>query len=214
MEWPTLATFAHRPRDALMWIPRAVDIARIRAALDVAGPRRIDVGAGTGLLVKLLDADVVPFEPHPPRVRYTEPRSLALGPGLGSGPGPGPGPDAFDVAIVSWMEAGKDYRAEVAKLAPVVINAYDIEGGCGVKGDVSFAPFGYAEAASWRTPSFEDAQYAIEHRGILRRRAYPGNRVDVLSREPRLLEPLRAAVADARAAEPYPWEREMDALGL
>ena len=202
MELPTLATFARHPRDALMWVPRAIDVARIRAALEVAGPRRIDYGAGTGLLAKLLAADVVAFEPHPPRVRYTDLRPSA----------PGPGP--FDAAIVGWMEAGKDYRAEVARLAPVVVNAYDVEGGCGVKGDVGFERFGYAEAASWRTPSFEDAAYALDHRGLLQRRGHPGNRIDVLSRDPALVEPLRVAVESAKAGEPLPWEREMDALGL
>lgn len=184
-----------------MWVPRAIDVARIRAVLEVAGPRRVDVGAGTGLLAHLLDAGVLPVEPHPPRVRYAT---------LVAGPSPAP----FDAAIVSWMEAGKDYRAEVAKLAPVVVNAYDVEGGCGVKGDVSFEPFGYVEAESWRTPSFEDAAYALDHRGLARRRGHPGNRIDVLSREPRLVEPLRLAVAGARAGEALPWEREMDRLGM
>ena len=204
MEWPTLETFAHRPRDALMWIPRAIDLARIRAALEVAGPRRVDVGAGTGLLAALLDAGVVAVEPQPPRVRYAE-----LVP---SAQAPGPGP--FDAAIVSWMEAGKDYRADAARLAPVIINAYDVEGGCGIKGDVSFAPFGYAEAASWRTPSFEDAQYAIEHRGALKRRGYPGNRVDVLTRDTTLLPALRHAVDVAKPGEPLPWEVDMDRYQL
>ncbi|HET6404867.1 MAG TPA: hypothetical protein VFH78_09480 [Candidatus Thermoplasmatota archaeon] len=200
MEWPTLETFAYRPRDALMWVPRALDLARIRAALDVAGPRRVDVGAGTGLLAALLHADVEPVEPHPPRVRYAELLPEARPP--------------YDAALLSWMEAGKDYRADVARLAPVVLQAYDVEGGCGVKGDVSFAPLGYVEAASWRTPSFEDVAYALEHRGALRRKAYPGNRIDVLARDPALVAPLRAAVEGAQAGEPLPWEGALARLRL
>lgn len=204
MEWPSLETFARRPRDALMWVPRALDIARLRAALDVAGPRRVDVGAGTGLLAALLDAGVEAVDPTPARVRFAPVEGVATG---SLTPG-------YDAAIVSWMEAGKDYRADVARIAPVVVNAYDVEGGCGVKGDVSFAPFGFVEAASWRTASFEDAAYAIDHRGALQRRGHPGNRIDVLTREARLVDPLRRAVDAARAGAPLPWEPAMDALGL
>lgn len=198
---PTLETFARRPRHALMWVPRALDIARIQAALDVAGPRVIDVGAGTGLLAMLLARDVVAVDPAPPAVRYHPVGSYD-------------GHMTWDAAIVSWMEAGKDYRADVARLAPVIINCYDVEGGCGVMGQVDFAPFGFVEAASWRTASFEDAAYAIDHRGALQRRGHPGNRVDVLTRAPELVPRLRAAVAAAKPRDPLPWEPEMDALGL
>lgn len=200
VEWPTLATFAHRPRDALMWIPRALDVARIRAALAVAGPRVIDVGAGTGLLAKLLDADVQAIDPRPPRVRYQDVDGIR----------PSDVSHRYDAAIVSWMEAGQDYRADVARLAPVIVNAYDVEGGCGVMGAVDFAPFGFVEAFSWRTPSFEDAAFALEHRGALRRKAFPGNRIDVLTREPSLAPRLREAVATASAGAALPWEGEMD----
>lgn len=222
---PTLDTFARRPRDALMWIPRAIDLARIRAALAAAGPRVIDVGArsrsegadvdderpqarvidvgaGTGLLAHLLDANVEAVDTAPPRVRYHDVGSHA-------------GQATYDAAIVSWMEAGQDYRADVARLAPVIVNAYDVEGGCGVMGQVDFAPFGFAEAASWRTASFEDAAYALDHRGALRRRGWPGNRIDVLTRDPALAAPLARAVASVRdGGAPLPWEAEMDRLRL
>ena len=200
MDWPTLDTFAYRPRDALMWVPRALDVARIRAALDVAGPRRVDVGAGTGLLAALLDAGVDAVEPSAPRVRYHALLSSS-------------GRTAYDAAILSWMEAGKDYRADVAKLAPVVVNAYDVEGGCGVLGKTDFVQQGFQVAATWTTPSFEDVEHALTHRG-LRRAAYPGNRVDVLTRKVHLLEPLRVAVDSARASKRLPWEDDMDRLGL
>ena len=203
-ELPTLETFARRPRDALMWVPRSTDVARIDAALRVAGARVVDVGAGTGLLAHLLDASILAIDPAPAAVRYHpvvpgEAATLA-------------GP--FDAIVVSWMEAGKDYREACARLAPVIVNAYDVEGGCGVMGQVDFAPFGFVEAASWRTPSFEDAAHALDHRGALQRKGHPGNRIDVLTREPRLVEPLRAAVASAQQRPPLAWEAEMDARGM
>lgn len=204
VELPTLETFARRPRDALMWVPRALDVARIRAALEIAGPRVVDVGAGTGLLARLVGGATLAVDPAPARVRYHQ-----VVPGDASTLG---GP--FDAAIVSWMEAGHDYREACARLAPVLVNAYDVEGGCGVMGAVDFAPFGFLEAASWRTLSFEDAAYALDHRGALRRRNHPGNRIDVLTREPRLVDPLRRAVEGATANEPLPWEPEMDKLRL
>ncbi|HUR69729.1 MAG TPA: hypothetical protein VM370_10840 [Candidatus Thermoplasmatota archaeon] len=200
MDWPELATFARRPRNALMWVPRALDLARIRAALSASGPRVVDVGAGTGLLAALLRLPVDAVDPTPPAKRYHEILPAARGP--------------YDAAIVSWMEAGKDYRADVATMAPVIVNAYDVEGGCGVMGQVDFAPFGFVEAASWRTASFEDAAYALDHRGALVRRGWPGNRVDVLTREPARAPALRAAVEGARAGSPLPWEAEMDRLRL
>lgn len=204
MEWPTLETFARRPRDALMWVPRAVDIARIRAALAAAGPRVVDVGAGTGLLARLVGGSILALDPAPPAVRHHQ---VARG-AASDLRGP------YDAAIVSWMEAGQDYREACARLAPVLVNVYDVEGGCGVMGAVDFAPFGFVEAASWRTPSFEDAAYALDHRGALQRRGYPGSRVDVLTREPTLVGPLKAAVEAAKPGEALPWEAEMDRLRL
>lgn len=208
VEWPAVATFGRRPRDALMWPPRALDVARIAAALRVAGPRVADVGAGTGLLARLLagaGVAVDAFDPLPPAIRYhdvAERDASAL-----AGP--------YDALVVSWMEAGKDYREACARLAPVIVNAYDVEGGCGVMGAVDFAPFGFVEAASWRTPSFEDVEFALDRPGRpVRRQGHPGNRVDVLTREARLVEPLRAAVASARPAGTLPWEPDLDRLGL
>lgn len=219
VELPDLATFARRPREALMWVPRAIDVARIRAALDAAGPRAVDVGAGTGLLAKLLGTDVDAVDPTPPRVTYHPVRLPRAGhvalPGTRDMALPGTRDLApYDAAVVSWMEAGQDYRAEVARLAPVIVNAYDVEGGCGVLGAVDFAPFGFVEAASWRAPSFEDAAYALDHRGALKRPGYPACRIDVLARDPAMGARLREAVGRARAGAPLPWEREMDALGL
>ncbi|MEA3198806.1 MAG: hypothetical protein QOE90_234 [Thermoplasmata archaeon] len=206
MDWPTLDTFARRPRDALMWLPRAADVARIAAALRVAGPRVADVGAGTGLLAALLAREGVRVEASdaaPPAKRYHEvaTRSADHLP-------------ACDAAIVSWMEAGRDYREAVARVAPVVVNVYDVEGGCGVMGAVDFAPFGFREAATWRTASFEDAAFALDRKGRLKRKGHPGNRVDVLSRDPALVAPLADAVAQARVGPPLPWEAAMDEVGL
>lgn len=203
-----LATFGRRPRDALMWAPRALDVARIAAALRVAGPRVADVGAGTGLLARLLGEAGVPVEasdPAPPARLYQP--VAALDADALAGP--------YDAVVVSWMEAGRDYRRSVARLAPVVVNVYDVEGGCGVMGAVDFAPHGFVEAASWRTASFEDVEFALDRPGRrLRRKGYPGNRVDVLTREPALVAPLRAAVEAAKPGAPLPWEREMDEAGL
>ncbi len=206
VDWPALETFARRPRDALMWLPRAADVARIAAALRVAGPRVADVGAGTGLLAVLLEREGVAVEAtdaSPPAVRY---HPVAARPADALPP--------CDAAIVSWMEAGKDYREAVARLAPVIVNVYDVEGGCGVMGAVDFAPFGFAEAASWRTPSFEDAEFALDRKGRLQRKGYPGNRIDVLTRDPALVPRLRAAARDAQPKGPLPWERGMDEVSL
>jgi hypothetical protein len=204
---PTLADFAFRPRDALMWVPRALDVARMAAALRIAGPTVRDVGAGTGLLSALLEGAGVAVEAsdaQPPPRRHHGVAARRADELL-----------SCDAAIVSWMEAGQDYREAVARLAPVVVNAYDVEGGCGVLGAVDFAPFGFREAASWRAPSFEDAAFALERPGRgLRRKGYPGNRIDVLTRDPALLPRLAEAVASARAGPPLPWEAEMDRVGL
>lgn len=188
-----------------MWLPRALDVARIAAVCQAAGPRVVDVGAGTGLLARMLQNEgvaVVATDPHPPPVRYVV-VAAADAASLTS----------CDVALVSWMEAGKDYRDAVARAAPVIVNVYDVEGGCGVMGAVDFP--GYMEAASWRTASFEDAQFALERRGRgMRRPGHPGNRIDVLARNATLASALRAAVASAHAGAPLPWEAAMDEVGL
>lgn len=206
MDWPTLETFARRPRDALMWLPRSRDVARIAAALRVAGPRVADVGAGTGLLAALLEREGVAVQASdaaPPRLRYhsVEPRRADELP-------------PCDAAVVSWMEAGQDYREAVARLAPVIVNAYDVEGGCGVMGAVDFAPFGFAEVASWRTASFEDAEFALDRKGRLQRKGWPGNRVDVLTRDLSLAPRLAEVVVHATPGAPLPWEAAMDEVGL
>jgi hypothetical protein len=199
-----LETFARRPREALLWLPRALDVARIRAV--IGSGIACDVGAGTGLLAHLLEregAKVAAYDPAPPAWTFHAVERLDADQLT----------DSYDVAVVSWMEAGKDYRAPVAGLAPVIVNAYDAEGGCGVMGETDFQHHGFQLVETWRTASFEDALHALEHRG-LRRPAYPGNRIDVVTRKPHLLEPLRAALDAARPGKALPWEAEMDALGL
>lgn len=206
MKLPTLEDFGRRPRESLMWVPRALDVARIAAACRASGTVVADVGAGTGLLAHLVEKEgiaVAAYDPSPP-ARQFHPIEPLDADRLS---------DSYDAAIVSWMEAGKDYRDQVAELAPVVINVYDVEGGCGVLGKTDFQQQGFQVATTWTTPSFEDVEHALTHRG-LRRKGYPGNRVDVLTRKVHLLEPLRAAVDSARPAARLPWEDEMDKLGL
>lgn len=203
---PPLATFARRPREALMWIPRASDIARIAAVCRVGGTVVADVGAGTGLLAHLLEAQgvsVAAYDPTPPAQQFHPIETLdadALS-------------DSYDVAIVSWMEAGKDYRDQVAEIAPIIVNAYDTGGGCGVLGATDFKQQGFQIAATWETASFEDAAHALDHRGE-RRKEYPGNRVDILTRKTHLLDGLRDACDAVHESKPLPWEAELDKLGL
>ena len=205
---PTLATFARKPRDALMWPPRAADVAAIAEVCRTAGPRVVDVGAGTGLLARLLleeGVEVEACDPEPAPVAYA---SVAR---RSAEELEGP----YDAVIVSWMEAGKDYRKAVARLAPVVVNAYDPAGACGVKGEVDMAPFGFVQASFWETPSFEDVAFVMDRPGRgLKRPGAPGNRVDVLTRYKALVPALREAVAGAQAGEPYEWEVEMERLGV
>lgn len=207
MKLPTLEDFGRRPRQALMWVPRGLDVARIAAACKAAGRVVADVGAGTGLLAHLVEREggvaVAAYDPAPPEATFHPIERLDADKLT----------DSYDAAIVSWMEAGKDYRDQVAGLAPVVVNVYDAEGGCGVLGQTDFAQHGFQVAAHWSTPSFEDVEHALTHRG-LRRKGHPGNRVDVLTRKVHLLEPLRAAVDSARPTRRLPWEDDMDRLGL
>lgn len=206
MKLPTLEDFGRRPREALMWVPRAVDVARIAAACRAAGAVVADVGAGTGLLAHLLEKEgvaVAAYDPTPPSRTFHPIEALDADKLT----------DSYDAAIVSWMEAGKDYRDQVADLAPVVVNVYDVDGGCGVMGQTDFTQHGFQVAATWRTPSFEDVDHALTHRGLARKGS-PGNRVDVLTRKVHLLEPLRAAVDAAKPGKRLPWEDEMDKLGL
>lgn len=240
MKLPTLEDFGRRPRESLMWVPRAIDVARIAAACRVGGkvvadpdappskservlsatsegtapapswptrgPLVADVGAGTGLLAHLLEQEgvaVAAYDPAPPERTFHPIEKLDADKLT----------DSYDAAIVSWMEAGKDYRDQVAELAPIVVNAYDVEGGCGVLGQTDFQQQGFQVAVTWTTPSFEDVEHALTHRG-LPRKGYPGNRVDVLTRKVHLLEPLRQAVDPARPGRRLPWEDDMDKLGL
>lgn len=190
-----------------MWMPRAVDVAAIAEVCRTAGPRVVDVGAGTGLLARLLqdeDVKVEAVDPNPPAVQFVpvKPRSAEDVRG------------EFDVAIVSWMEAGVDYRAAVARLAPVVINVYDPAGACGVKGQVDLSQLGFMTATWWTTPSFEDVAFVMDRPGRgLQRPGSPGNRIDVLTRYKAIVPVLRDAVADAVAGQPFQWELELERLG-
>lgn len=206
MDLPVVDDFGRRPRESLMWVPRAIDVARIAAACRFAGGLVADVGAGSGLLAHLLESQgvkVAAYDPTPPKRTFHPIETLDADKLT----------DSYDVAIVSWMEAGKDYRDQVAQLAPVLVNAFDVEGGCGVLGQTDFAQHGFQVAATWTTPSFEDVEHALDHRG-LPRKAGPGNRVDILTRKVHLLDGLRASVDSARAGAPLPWEDEMQRLGL
>lgn len=203
---PPLDTFARRPRDALMWVPRASDIARIAAACRASGTLIADVGAGTGLLAHLLEREgikVAAYDPAPPAVQYQAVETLDAD-HLS---------DSYDVAIVSWMEAGKDYRAPVAELAPVIVNAYDTGGGCGVMGETDFKQHGFQLVETWTTASFEDVAHAIAHRAE-KRKGWPGNRIDVITRKTHLLDPLRRAIDFAEPGKALPWEDDLNALGL
>ena len=208
MEPPTLETFARRPRESLMWVPRAADVAAIAEVCRTAGPRVVDVGAGTGLLARLLldeGVEVEAVDPAPPPVQFVDVTRRSAAELRGP----------YDLALVSWMEAGVDYRAAVAGLAPVVVNVYDPAGACGVKGDVDLGPFGFVTAATWTTPSFEDAAYVLDRPGRgLQRPGAPGNRVDVLTRYKALAPALKEAVVGAQAGEAFQWEHEMARLGL
>jgi len=73
VKYPTVDTFARHPREALMWLPRAHDVARIAAVCKAMGGLTCDVGAGTGLLAHLLEqagAKVAAYDPAPPEKRY------------------------------------------------------------------------------------------------------------------------------------------------
>lgn len=208
VEPPTLEDFGRRPRQCLMWPPRASDVAAVAEVLRVAGPRVVDVGAGTGLLARLLrdeGIEVEAVDPAPPETQYVrvEKRDAqSLRP-------------PYDACIVSWMEAGQDYREAIARLAPVIVNVYDTGGGCGVMGATDFAPRGFVEAAWWTGPSFEDVAFALDRPGRgLRRKGYPGNRIDILTRYKRLAPALKAAVERAVPGAPYDWELEMEPLRL
>lgn len=186
------------PRATLMWPPRAVDVARIAAL--VGSGRAIDVGAGSGLLARLLTESGVNVRAIDPGDTYA--RDLARF--FPVEPTPVDAIlEAYDLAIVSWMEAGRDYRSEVAKLAPVVFQARDAGGGCGVKGDVSYAPFDFVLVDERRGPSYEDVEHALTGR-----KTGSENVLEVWAR-PEAVGRAKTALASAVAVAPFPWEAEL-----
>ncbi|HWG91106.1 MAG TPA: hypothetical protein VNZ52_09700 [Candidatus Thermoplasmatota archaeon] len=208
-------------RAALMWVPTARDLNRILAVAHAVGnaPRLVDVGAGSGLLSALLapHLQVTALDPGDagiPSRRVGRFFDLVRAP-VESYSG------QAEVALVSWMEAGRDYRAPVAALAPVLVQAYDPSGGCGVLGDVDYARFGFQVVARWETPSWENVAHAFRTRGRgpggapLPRKEGWGNVVEVATRDARLMEALQAALRSppARVAA-LPWEAELAALHL
>lgn len=220
----TLRDFAERPRAALMWPPRARDVARIAAAARaVAGgaPARVlDAGAGSGLIARLLaDAglDVVAVDAEdadsPTRgvgrffpVKRARVQDLPR--------------EEFDLAIVSWMEAGRDYRAAVHERARVIVEAYDPMGGCGAGSVTGFLDLERIVATLWPTASHEDVAHALRTRGRgpaglpLTRAAAPGNLIMAWARDDTDANAVNLAVARAEAGAPLPWEPQLDELQL
>ncbi len=215
------------PRSALCFLPRACDIAIILAAGRGAlarglsagrapdGPVRvIDVGAGSGLLSRLLtDAGAVaravdPGGPHARDVgRFHDVDPVDAASAARGGP--------YDVAVSAFMEAGAEYRSAVAGLAPVVVSIRDTEGMCGVRGDQSYSPFGLTRVHSHQVPTFEDV-------GALLRLGPRGVAVPLHGRlEVWATEAVADAVAASLAAPPpasgpgiaaYPWEMDVHTL--
>jgi SAM-dependent methyltransferase len=197
-------------------LDRVLASAAFRATAGPAGrrPRILDFGAGSGLLAALLAsrADVVAVDPGDaqhigafyPTVRSLDAEAVTAGSIAG-----------FDLVVCSWMEAGRDLRAEVVALAERsgrIFSVDDAEGGTGAQGDVSYAPFGFERASTWRGPSFEDVDEALARRG---RGIVPGERnVFAVWARPPEVETLRERIRGApRAFDPLPWEQEMRDLG-
>lgn len=186
-----------------MWPPRSLDVARILAAVGRPRPRILDHGAGSGLLAALLapHAEVFAFDPAPsPHAGRFHPVTREE-------------PEApFDLVVSSWMEAGLDLRADVARRAPTIVSIFDAEGGCGVKGDLDYSSFGFVEAARWTGPSFEDVEEALARRG---RGMVPRERnVFAVWTRPPEAAATAARVAAATAGAPLAWERELEDLGF
>lgn len=200
---PRLAARDFTSRAGLMWPPRSLDVARILAAAGRPRPRILDHGAGSGLLAALLapHAEVIAFDPEPsPHAGRFHPVTLEA-------------PDEpFDLVVSSWMEAGLDLRADVARRAPRIVSIFDAEGGCGVKGNLDYSGFGLVEATRWTGPSFEDVEEALARRG----RGMETRERNVFAVWTRPVEAATTAarVAAATGGAPFPWEPELAEIGF
>jgi len=215
-----IADFSPRSGDAraaLLWPPTRLDVARLvaglRAASGRARPRVLEAGAGSGLLARLLaeacDVDAV----DPGDAGFASRRVGRFFPVRSARVEDVAAP--YDAVVVSWMEAGVDCRAGVKRLAPVIAQAFDLGGGCGVKGATSYARFGFVDAAAWTGPSFETVDRALRERGRGLPPPPPMNAIEIVVRDialaPRVAEAVRAA--KPRGA-PYAWEPALEALRL
>ncbi|MHB8585644.1 MAG: methyltransferase domain-containing protein [Thermoplasmatota archaeon] len=219
-EVPALVLRDFGGRGGLMWPPRASDVSRILAAAEGSrvareglasqgsarareNPSRIlDFGSGSGLLAALLarSASVVAFDPgDAPYVG----RYHAADPKAPAGP--------FDLVVCSWMEAGMDLRAEVARFAPALLSIEDAEGGTGYRGKTSYDVWGFRAVARWSGPSFEDVQEALAQAG----RGLPvrsRNRF-VLWAQPECAPRVAEALGRPPAIPALPWEPELERHG-
>lgn len=207
------------PRDFGCYVAyRRVDVLRI---VEVAralspDPRVIDVGCGNGDLLKrvreyipgAIGVDVEEKWTVKPYIRCMDVNDVK---------------EEFDMAILSWMELGEDYREAVSRIADVIISVWERGGACGnteirESWTQDFEEFGFIPVATWRTPAWAD----INMRLITGRPPLftidLGCIWEVWAQEglhKRVLEALREYAGREKGLriEPYPFERYYDEAG-